>query len=222
MSEAGLLAMAQQLTREIGRLIAERDSALAEVERLREALDRLRACEECGCANQPHDLSCSQFQCSAPAAEGECIEPGQPIGATGCPCCGARLRIEYGDDPGEIAALYTDRPTPRTVTDSGLRAAVKRVLGYVKVIRNSDLPRGESIQNILEELEAALATAPAPETGLRAAVERLLLAWESRQLDARIGNPTDYERGCLNARRGCINDLRAALAASPEGEGSGS
>ena len=29
-------------------------------------------------------------------------EPGTPILTTDCPCCGAELEIEHGDEPGEI------------------------------------------------------------------------------------------------------------------------
>jgi len=36
---------------------------------------------------------------------GEFPEPGEHIADVGCPCCGERIRIQYGDDPGEIGAL---------------------------------------------------------------------------------------------------------------------
>lgn len=32
-------------------------------------------------------------------------EPGQPIARGTCPCCGACLRVEHGDDDGEIVFL---------------------------------------------------------------------------------------------------------------------
>ena len=34
-------------------------------------------------------------------------EPGEPITAITCPCCGAHLEIEYGDDEGEISVIGT-------------------------------------------------------------------------------------------------------------------
>lgn len=40
------------------------------------------------------------------AFKGE-IEQGQPIVEGHCPCCGAALRIEHGDDDGEVAFLGT-------------------------------------------------------------------------------------------------------------------
>lgn len=35
------------------------------------------------------------------------IEPGQPIGECTCPCCGASLEIEHGDEEGQIAVCAT-------------------------------------------------------------------------------------------------------------------
>jgi hypothetical protein len=37
------------------------------------------------------------------------IEPGTPILHTACPCCGAQLDIEAGDDEGEIAVVGTQQ-----------------------------------------------------------------------------------------------------------------
>lgn len=34
-------------------------------------------------------------------------EPGTPILTTDCPCCGAELEIEHGDEPGEIGVVGT-------------------------------------------------------------------------------------------------------------------
>jgi len=34
-------------------------------------------------------------------------EPGQPIGTSTCPCCGAHLEIEHGDEEGQIAVVGT-------------------------------------------------------------------------------------------------------------------
>jgi len=34
-------------------------------------------------------------------------EPGELIKKTHCPCCGASLSIEYGDDDGEICVIGT-------------------------------------------------------------------------------------------------------------------
>ena len=36
---------------------------------------------------------------------GDSHEPGEPIVAVTCPCCGALLQVEYGDDEGEIAVI---------------------------------------------------------------------------------------------------------------------
>jgi len=33
------------------------------------------------------------------------IEPGEPICKVTCPCCGANLEIEHGDDEGELAVV---------------------------------------------------------------------------------------------------------------------
>lgn len=33
------------------------------------------------------------------------VEPGQSIGNTTCPSCGASLEIEYGDEEGQLAAI---------------------------------------------------------------------------------------------------------------------
>ena len=32
---------------------------------------------------------------------------GEPILEAICPCCGASLEVEYGDDPGEISVIGT-------------------------------------------------------------------------------------------------------------------
>jgi hypothetical protein len=34
-------------------------------------------------------------------------EPGELIAEVHCPCCGAELRVEYGDDEGEIGVVGT-------------------------------------------------------------------------------------------------------------------
>lgn len=34
-------------------------------------------------------------------------EPGTPILTTDCPCCGAELEIEHGDEPGDIGVVGT-------------------------------------------------------------------------------------------------------------------
>jgi hypothetical protein len=33
------------------------------------------------------------------------VEPGELIAAVTCPCCGASLRVERGDDPGEVVTI---------------------------------------------------------------------------------------------------------------------
>ena len=33
------------------------------------------------------------------------IQPGDPILKTICPCCGAKLEIIHGDDPGDIGVI---------------------------------------------------------------------------------------------------------------------
>lgn len=43
-------------------------------------------------------------------------EPGQLICETGCPCCGAKLTVEYGDDEGETAVIgICSIPEPKEV-----------------------------------------------------------------------------------------------------------
>ncbi len=45
--------------------------------------------------------------------------PGDPIAKVGCPCCGADLRIEHGDEPGEVCVVgVAQRGTklPRSTT----------------------------------------------------------------------------------------------------------
>lgn len=44
----------------------------------------------------------------APLLDGP--EPGEPIVKVDCPCCGAALEIEHGDEPGEIAVIGTEKP----------------------------------------------------------------------------------------------------------------
>ena len=38
------------------------------------------------------------------------IQPGDKICDTACPCCGARLKITHGGDPGEIAVVGGAKP----------------------------------------------------------------------------------------------------------------
>ena len=40
------------------------------------------------------------------------IEPGELILKTRCPCCGAQLDIEAGDNEGEIAVIGTPKRIP--------------------------------------------------------------------------------------------------------------
>lgn len=42
---------------------------------------------------------------SAPCRHEAEVEPGQLIAEIGCPACGAELRVEHGDDEGEIGVL---------------------------------------------------------------------------------------------------------------------
>lgn len=35
-------------------------------------------------------------------------EPGTPIAKCSCPCCGAHLEVEHGDDPGQVGVVGTE------------------------------------------------------------------------------------------------------------------
>lgn len=39
------------------------------------------------------------------------VEPGELIAEGDCPCCGAELRVEHGDDPDEIAFIGQETET---------------------------------------------------------------------------------------------------------------
>lgn len=41
------------------------------------------------------------------ALTGEDVQPGDPIASCSCPCCGASLTIEHGDDEGEVSVVGT-------------------------------------------------------------------------------------------------------------------
>jgi len=69
-------------------------------------------------------------------------EPGEFIANTVCPCCGAKLEIEYGDDEGEIAIIGTRNASRRPgaagkeAMNENLKARIDVVIDYLDEIEH--------------------------------------------------------------------------------------
>lgn len=81
---------------------------MIEIDRLRAALRELHAAvdEEMGDTDLNEDDSKLFRAMRRAAAEMQEPEPGAPILDTDCPCCGAILEIQHGDEPGDVGIVW--------------------------------------------------------------------------------------------------------------------
>lgn len=59
----------------------------------------------CGASARRLRECADELEAAIAAGGNDGPEPGEPIGTCACPCCGASLEVEHGDEPGQIAVI---------------------------------------------------------------------------------------------------------------------
>ena len=85
------------------------------------------------------------------AADLQSVEPGQPIVSITCPCCGASLEVEHGDEEGQIGTVWTPPPATAPVPGPCQRDRHRRMHRYAAALErlrawvDSDYARAECL-----------------------------------------------------------------------------
>jgi hypothetical protein len=138
-------AEAEGWTQSLDRALARATSAESSATRAEKALREIAATDEgearCRC------VSIARAALAPKATEDEEIEcfcqedghePGEVIAEVHCPCCGASLSVQYGDDPGEIGVVgESARPSPPTSSEAEVVARA----AFLSYVESGNCPR---------------------------------------------------------------------------------
>jgi hypothetical protein len=176
-SDKALLALADDFDREHrGFSVASRLRALVkahpEEPGLREALVKAAlqywAADDDGMDEAYEELmtAASQLAATGYVVEPTVHEPGELIAKVDCPCCGAALSIEHGDDEGEISVVGTPAPAaPADLREALLRELDARCIHSIRVGPFGGPLRDERcilLESARTAVDAALASHPRP------------------------------------------------------------
>ncbi|MCK9358067.1 MAG: hypothetical protein M0R22_13130 [Dehalococcoidia bacterium] len=132
-------------TQSLDRALARATAAESRATRAEKALREIAAIDEgearCRC------VSIARAALAPKATEDEEIEcfcqedghePGEVIAEVHCPCCGASLSVQYGDDPGEIGVVgESARPSPPTSSEAEVVARA----AFLSYVESGNCPR---------------------------------------------------------------------------------